>query len=70
MAAAWMEFDTGLTYYYERQLRRSMQETPNETRLYGTKGGLKFHYPTWRFNEAEFFSWKMMSRAKKPSPSI
>ena len=52
--AAWMEFDTGLTYYYERG-SGVHAETPNETRLYGTKGGLKFHYPTWDSNEAEFF---------------
>jgi predicted dehydrogenase len=52
--AAWMEFDTGLTYYYERG-SGVHAETPNETRLYGTKGGLKFHYPTWDSNEAKFF---------------
>ena len=36
--AAWMEFDTGLTYYYESG-SGVHNETPNETRLYGTKGG-------------------------------
>jgi predicted dehydrogenase len=39
--AAWLEFDTGLTYYYERGAGVHA-ETPNETRLYGTKGGLRF----------------------------
>jgi predicted dehydrogenase len=52
--AAWMEFDTGLTYYYERGAGVHA-ETPNETRLYGTKGGLRFQFPTWDSNEAEFF---------------
>jgi len=52
--AAWMEFDTGLTYYYERGAGVHM-ETPNTTRLYGTKGGLRFHFPTWDSNEVEFF---------------
>jgi predicted dehydrogenase len=52
--AAWMEFDTGLTYYYERGAG-AHSETPNETRLYGTKGGLRFQFPTWDSNEIEFF---------------
>jgi len=52
--AAWMEFDTGLTYYYERG-SGVHAETPNETRLYGTKGGLRFHFFTWESNEVEFF---------------
>jgi predicted dehydrogenase len=52
--ATWMEFDTGLTYYYERGAG-AHAETPNETRLYGTKGGLRFQFPTWDSKEIEFF---------------
>jgi len=52
--AAWMEFDTGLTYYYENG-GGVHAETPNETRLYGTKGGLRFHHYSWDSNEVEFF---------------
>jgi predicted dehydrogenase len=52
--AAWLEFDTGLTYYYERGAGVHA-ETPNETRLYGTKGGLRFQFPSWDSNEIEFF---------------
>jgi predicted dehydrogenase len=52
--AAWLEFDTGLTYYYERGAGVH-GETPNETRLYGTKGGLRFQFPSWDNNEVEFF---------------
>ncbi len=52
--AAWMEFDTGLTYYYERG-SGVHAETPNETRLYGTKGGLRFNFPTWDSNVVEHF---------------
>lgn len=52
--AAWLEFDTGLTYYYERG-GGVHAETPNETRLYGTQGGLRFQFPTWDANEVEFF---------------
>lgn len=52
--AAWLEFDTGLTYYYERGAGVHL-ETPNETRFYGTKGGLRFQFPSWDSNEVEFF---------------
>ncbi len=52
--AAWMEFDTGLTYYYECGAGVHA-ETPNESRLYGTKGGLRFQIFTWDSNEVEFF---------------
>ena len=52
--AAWMEFDTGLTYYYERGAGVHA-EVPNETRLYGTKGGLRFQFPSWDSNQVEFF---------------
>ena len=55
--AAWMEFDTGLTYYYENG-GGVHAETPNETRLYGTKGGLQFHHYGWDSNEIEFFTTK------------
>jgi predicted dehydrogenase len=53
--AAWMEFDTGLTYYYERGAGVH-GETPDETRLYGTKGGLRFQYFSRDSNEIEFFT--------------
>ena len=52
--AAWMEFDTGLTYYYERG-GGVHAETANESRIYGTKGGLRFHFPSWDSNEIEYF---------------
>jgi len=52
--AAWLEFDTGLTYYYERGAGVHA-ETPNETRLYGTKGGLRFQFSGWDSNEVEYF---------------
>lgn len=53
--AAWMKFDTGLTYYYENGAGVH-NEVTNETRLYGTKGGLRFHHYSWDSNEVEFFS--------------
>jgi predicted dehydrogenase len=53
--AAWMEFDTGLTYYYENG-GGVHNETPNETRIYGTKGGIRFQHYSWDPNEIEFFT--------------
>lgn len=55
--AAWMEFDTGLTYYYERGAGVH-GETSNETRIYGTKGGLRFQFASSDSNEVEFFHTK------------
>jgi predicted dehydrogenase len=52
--AAWLEFSEGLSYYYERGAGVHA-ETPNETRLYGTKGGLRFQFPSWDSNDVEFF---------------
>ena len=52
--AAWLEFSGGLTYYYERGAGVH-GETANETRIYGTKGGLRFQFPSWDKNEVEFF---------------
>ncbi len=52
--AALMEFKDGLTYYYERGAG-SHGETRNETRLYGTLGGLHFYYPTWEPVTVEYF---------------
>jgi predicted dehydrogenase len=52
--AAYMEFDGGLTYYYERGAGVH-GEVKNETRLYGTKGGLHFSYTTWESKTIEYY---------------
>jgi predicted dehydrogenase len=52
--AAYMEFDGDLTYYYERGAGVH-GETRNETRLYGTKGGLHFSYTTWESKTITYF---------------
>jgi len=41
-----MQFTNGLTYHWERGIHAHM-EVPNETRIYGTRGGLKLAYCTW-----------------------
>lgn len=52
--AAYLNFDNGLTYYYERGAGVHC-EVRGETRIYGTKGGLKFSYLSWEANEIEYF---------------
>ncbi len=61
--AAWMEFDTGLTYYYERGAGMHL-EAANETRLAGTKGGLRLSYYTWDSSQMDFYA---LDGAGKPS---
>jgi predicted dehydrogenase len=53
-AAAFLEFDTGLTYYYERGAGVH-GELPNETRIFGDRGGLRFSYLSWESNQVEYF---------------
>jgi len=44
--AAWMEFTDGLTYYYERGAG-VFCDVPNETRIHGTQGSLRFAFCSW-----------------------
>jgi predicted dehydrogenase len=44
--AAWMELDGGLSYYYERGAGVQC-ESPNETRIHGSKGTLRFGFLSW-----------------------
>ena len=61
--AALMEFDTGLTYYYERGAGVHC-EIANETRILGTKGSLRFGYCTWDPPQVEHF-WVNKNRVEK-----
>ncbi len=51
---AMMTFEGGLKYYWERASNANM-ESPNQTAIYGTKGGLKFGYCSWDDPTVEFF---------------
>ena len=53
-AVSMLEFNNGLRFYWERAAHANV-EVPEETRIYGTEGGLKFAYPSWDSNEVEFF---------------
>jgi predicted dehydrogenase len=41
-----LTFHGGLRFYWERAAHANM-EAPNETRIYGTRGGLKLAYCSW-----------------------
>ncbi len=52
--AALLRFDTGMTFYYERGAGVHNQ-SPIETRIYGTRGGLCLRYPSWESEVIEYF---------------
>jgi predicted dehydrogenase len=52
---AHLHFDGGLSYDYERGAGVHM-ERPNETRIYGTRGGLRFGFCSWDAPIIEVFS--------------
>lgn len=52
--AALLRFDTGMTFYYERGAGVHNQ-SPIETRIYGTHGGLCLRYPSWESEVVEYF---------------
>jgi len=61
--AAYLQFDNGLSFYYERGAGVHC-EVPPETRIYGTRGGLRFSYPTWESNKIEYYSTEGDRRGK------
>jgi len=65
-AVALMEFSGGLKYYWERAAHANV-DVPGETRIYGTKGGLKFSYLTWDSNAVEYFYITKKGKGKAKS---
>jgi len=61
--ACFMEFDTGLTYYFERG-SGVQSEVANETRIFGTKGSLRFQLCSWDSPQIEHF-WTNKNRVEK-----
>lgn len=49
-----MEFTGNLKYYWEHASNANI-EAPNETRIYGTKGGIKLSFCSWENPDIEFF---------------
>ena len=54
-ALAFMEFTGGLTYYYERG-ESANAELASQTRIHGTKAGIKFSYLEWDSYDLEFYA--------------
>ena len=52
--AVLLEFDGGLKYFWERG-NNAHNRAPNETRIYGTKGGLRLAYCTWDSPEITYY---------------
>lgn len=53
-AVSLLEFDKGLRFYWERGTHANV-DVPDETRIYGTEGGLKLAYPSWDSNEVAYY---------------
>jgi len=58
-----MKFSGGLNYYWERANNANM-EANSETRIYGTRGGLKFGSHSWDAPEIEFFDVENEAKGK------
>lgn len=58
-----MKFTGDLHYYWEHASNANM-EAVNETRIYGTKGGIKLSFCTWESPDIEFFDVENDGRGK------
>ncbi len=59
-----MKLSGGISYYWERGANAHV-EVPNETRIYGTRGGLKLAYCTWDDPEVIFFDLDEEGKARE-----
>ena len=59
-----MHLSGGITYYWERGAHAHV-EVPNETRIYGTLGGIKLAYCTWDDPEIAFFDLDENGKARE-----
>ena len=59
-----MKFENDFIYYWERATN-AHNDAPNETRIYGTKGGLKLSYLPWEKNEVIYYYTDQDGKLKK-----
>jgi predicted dehydrogenase len=59
-----MKFSEGLSYYWERGAHANV-EVPNETRIYGTRGGIKLAYCTWDDPDMWLYDLDQYGKARK-----
>lgn len=67
--AAILEFSGGLKMHWERGSNAHM-EVPNETRVYGTRGGLRFGYCSWDSPQVTLFDVDDDGRGKAREKTI
>ncbi len=58
-----LKFSKGLNYYWERA-NNAHVEVPNETRVYGTKGGIKLASCSWESDYIEYYDVEDEGRGK------
>lgn len=58
-----LQFSDNLKYYWERAAHANIEED-NQTRIYGTKGGIKLSYCTWESPEIVFFDVENEGKGK------
>jgi predicted dehydrogenase len=66
---ATLEFDNALKMYWERGNNANV-EIPNETRIYGTKGGIKLGFCSWDHNVIELFDYDENNKARKTDIAV
>jgi len=59
-----MRLTGGIKYFWERGNHANV-EVPNETRIYGTKGGLKFAYCSWDSPAIQVYDYNKKGKARK-----
>jgi predicted dehydrogenase len=62
--AVYMQFDNKLKYYWERGAHANV-EVPGETRIYGSRGGLKFSYITWESEKINHYYLDKNEKSKE-----
>lgn len=67
--AAQLSLSNGIKYYWERSSNANM-EAKNETRIYGTKGGIKLAYCSWDEPVIELFDVEEKGRGTARKESI
>jgi predicted dehydrogenase len=68
-AVSMLEFNNGFRFYLERGTHANV-DVPNETRIYGTEGGLKLSYPSWESNVVEYYYTGREGKGKAKSKKL
>jgi len=69
MFTASLTLTNGVRYFWERANHANM-EAPNETRIYGTRGGLKFGFCSWDDPLITIYDYDSEGKARKSTQTI